>query len=387
MEKKAEGGKAMRRIICMCAVMLAVLWACNACGEGWIVDESGEDDAFSQWGTIVQDSDGETGTLTLSFVGDCSIGGKPDARGAEGTYTVTVDEKGYDWPFSLVRPYLIRDDFTFANNEVVFTRRTSHQDKNTVLGALPQYARVYLTSGIDAVNTANNHCMDYFTAGYQDTLAVLDELPLPHFGTLYPGTRQEQDQLGIFEAKGVTIGAAGFSYPQSEDLPAIQQRIRKLKSEGCDLVIVSLHWGRELLTAPKNWQITLAQQVIDAGADVIWGHHPHILQQVQFYRGKPIFYSTGNFTFGAMQQVDPDTGIFQLRYELGENGPQLRRFSVIPCRTQGKGDYRPYPLTDEEEKRAMLKKLIYPRAVSGMENLPASFAESGAVDIVNGQLQ
>ena len=114
--------------------------------------------------------------------------------------------------------------------------------------------------------------------------------------------------------------------------------------------------------------------------------HPHILQQVQFYQGKPIFYSTGNFTFGSIKALDPDTGIFQLRYDLTADGPVLVNFSVIPCRTQGKGDFRPYPLTDPDEKAAMLKKLIYPREIGGMVNLPAAFAQTGSVDIVNGEL-
>ena len=326
-------------------------------------------------------------TLTLSFIGDCSIGELPSAAGKEGSYTATVDEKGLDWPFSLVREFLDNDDFTFANSEVNFTSRTKHQDKKTNLKAPAEYARVYLHSGVDAVNTANNHAMDFFDGGYQDTIAALDSYSIPHFGTLYPGTKRAQDRLGVYEVKGVKIGAVGFSYPQDSDVKKIVSRMDSLREQGCDLVIVSLHWGREVQDTPQSWQFSYARKLIDAGADVIWGHHPHILQQVQFYQGKPIFYSTGNFTFGSMSKVDPDTGIFQLRYEVGENGEiELRNFTVIPCRTQGKGDFRAYPLTDPEEKKIMLKKLIYKKNVKNMQNLPASFAETGSVDLVNGLL-
>ena len=325
-------------------------------------------------------------TLTLSFVGDCSIGEIVSSSGKAGSYTATVDEKGLDWPFSLVREYLDTDDFTFANSEVVFTDRTRHADKKTNLRSAPAYARVYLHSGVDAVNTANNHAMDFFDAGYNDTIAALDQYGIPHFGTLYPGTKRAQDRLGIYEVKGIKIGALGFSYPQDSDLKRIAKRIEDLKSQGCDLVIASLHWGREVQSSPQTWQFTYAKDVLDAGADVIWGHHPHILQQVQFYQGKPIFFSTGNFTFGSMSSVDPDTGIFQLRYQLTDEGPELENFTVIPCRTQGKGDFRPYPLTDPDEKKAMLKKLIYKKNVKGMQNLPASFAETGSIDLVNGLL-
>ena len=325
-------------------------------------------------------------TLTLSFIGDCSIGEMADSSGKAGSYTATVDEKGLDWPFSLVREYLETDDFTFANSEVVFTSRNRHQEKKTNLKAAAPYARVFLHSGVDAVNTANNHAMDFFAEGYQDTLNALDEYEIPNFGTLYPDTSRAQDRLGVYEAKGVRIGAVGFSYPQDTDLKKIAARIETLRSQGCQLVIVSLHWGREVQNTPQSWQFTYAQKVIDAGADVIWGHHPHILQQVQFYHGKPVFYSTGNFTFGSMSRVDPDTGIFQLRYQVTDSGIQLENFTVIPCRTQGKGDYRPYPLTDPDEKAAMLKKLIYKKKVADMQNLPPAFAETGSIDLEDGYI-
>ena len=325
-------------------------------------------------------------TLTLSFIGDCSIGELPTSAGKAGSYTATIDENGFDWPFSLVRDYLENDDFTFANNEVNFTSRTKHQDKKTNLKAPAQYAQAYLHSGVDAVNTANNHAMDFYDGGYTDTIAALDNYEIPHFGTLYPGTQRAQDRLGIYEVKGIRLGAVGFSYPQDSDVKKISARIEELKTAGCNLVIVSLHWGREVQDTPQSWQFSYARKLIDAGADVIWGHHPHILQQVQFYNGKPIFYSTGNFTFGSMSNVDPDTGIFQLRYALTDAGPVLENFTVIPCRTQGKGDFRAYPLTDPEEKRTMLKKLIYKKNVKNMQNLPASFAETGSIDLVNGFL-
>ncbi len=374
----------MKRIAALAALICLMLTAGYVRAEGWIVDESLEDDAEGASEVVRTISDPYE--LNLSFVGDCSIGGLPASRGRPGTYTAVVDEKGPAWPFSLVRYYLDNDDLTFANSEVVFTNATRYQSKRTVLGAPPEYAKVYLHSGIDILNTANNHCMDYYAQGYRDTLQTLDALGIPHFGTLYPGTKQEQDRLETVEIKGVRIGAVGFSYPQTADLPLIGERIKKLRGAGCDLVIVSLHWGREVSSSPKGWQITMAQRVIELGADVIWGHHPHILQQVMFCQGKPVFFSTGNFTFGAMQDVDPDTGIFQLKYSLRSGKPELVRFSVVPCRTQGKGDFRPMPLTQEKEKQKMLKKLIYTKPADGMRNLPADFAKTGVIDLVNGDL-
>lgn len=323
--------------------------------------------------------------LTLSFIGDCSMGEMPAQKGKKGSYTRVLDEKGYDWPFSLVRHILENDDFTFANNEVIYSTRKKHADKKTNLIAAPEYAAVYLHTGVNAVNTANNHAMDFFLEGYDDTLSALDSFGIPHFGTLYPGTKRERDHLGVYEVKGVKIGAVGFSYPQDSDLDKISQRIEALRSEGCDLVIVSLHWGREVQFIPESWQFTYAKKVIDMGADMIWGHHPHVLQIVQFYKGKPILYSTGNFTFGSMSDVDRNTGIFQLTYQLdGNNTPSLYSFSVLPCTTQGKGDFRPMLLTEEADKEKMLKMLIYKKEKKGLENLPAGFAQTGIV-YLNGE--
>ena len=325
-------------------------------------------------------------TVTLSFVGDCSIGERVESAELPGNYTLTLAEKGYEWPFSLVRDCLEADDFTFANNEVVFTARKNHLDKRTNLKGPGENAQAYLYSGIDAVNTANNHAMDFYLEGYDDTLTALDTYGINHFGTLYPDTNRERDYLGIYDVGDLRIGVMGFSYPQDSDIDRISMRAQALRGAGCALVIVSLHWGREVSDTPENWQFSYARKVIDAGADVLWGHGPHILQQVQFYQGKPIFYSTGNFTFGSMSAVDPDTGIFQLRYEVTEGMPQLVNFTVIPCRTQGHADFRPYPLTDADERRRLLTKLIYRRWVDGMQNLPASFADTGSVDLQNGFL-
>lgn len=319
-------------------------------------------------------------TLTLSFVGDCSIGEAIQQRNQEGGYTWMLDQQGYEWPFSLVREYLDNDDFTFANLEVVFTERTKHADKAWPLVAYPRYAQTLLHSGIDAVNTVNNHCFDYTIDGYTDSMAVLDALPISHFGSVYIGGRYEQDVLLTAEVKGIRIGALGFSYPQESDLKLIEKRIQKLREAGCELVIVSLHWGKETSPKVESAQFSYARKVIDMGADILWGHHAHVIQPIQFYHGGVIFYNTGNFTFGTMSSsVDRDTAIFQLEYALSEQDAELSQLRIIPCRTTGKGDYRPYELTDAAERETVFRKLVHPKDVANMQNPPASFLVSGIV--------
>ena len=321
-------------------------------------------------------------TLTLSFIGDCSIGEAIQYKGNENGYTWMLDQNGYDWPFSLVREYLDNDDFTFANLEVVLTSRTRHTDKMFPLVAEPKYGEVLLHSGIDAVNTVNNHCFDYYVEGYQDTIATLNALPMQHFGSVYVGGKYAQDVLLETEVKGVKIGALGFTYPQESDIKLIKNRIETLRANGCEIIIASMHWGQETHATQNSWQMKLARQIIDAGADVVWGHHPHVLQPVQFYNGGIIMYSTGNFTFGTMSSsVDRDTGIFQISFDLTQEGPQMAQFKVIPCTTTGSGDYRPYEFTEDTDRQRVFKKLVYTRNVNNMQNLPESFKETGVVKI------
>lgn len=322
-------------------------------------------------------------TLTLSFIGDCSIGDATQSRSQATSLTNTVKNNGYGWLFSTVSDYLKNDDYTFANLEVSFTtkdRLKSSKSYNMI--APPEHVQILLESGIDVVNTVNNHCMDFTSVGYQDTLSVLDNAQFNHFGTVYPGQKNGSDILGIAEVKGIKIGMIGFSYPADSDQQRIKSRIETLRNDGCDLVVVSLHWGRETHMTSESWQYAYAKKIIDAGADVIWGHHPHVVQPIMFYHGKPIFFSTGNFIFGTMSKVDPSTGIFQLNYELDDtSGIILRSLRVISCQTTGKGDYRPQVLTDDAEKAACLKKLVSKKNITGMVNLPSDFINTGLVTL------
>ena len=329
----------------------------------------------------------EKSGVILSLIGDCSIGDSIQYRGSETSYDTAIRKNGYEWPFSLVRDYLLGDDLTAANLEVVFTNRQNHTDKLYNLCADPAHVQALTAGGIDMVNTVNNHCMDFWESGYLDTLRTLEQAGIRYFGSIYPGREEGHDDLGVADADGIRFGFVGFSYPQDADVKRIAARIQRLKEqEGCDIVIVSLHWGRETFMTPEPWQLTYAKQVIDAGADVIWGHHPHVIQPIQFYQGKPIFYSTGNFTFGTMSKVDPSTGIFQLTYEKTDGGIQLSELRVIPCETQGSPDYRPFELTDPAERQQVFGKLTFKREYNNCQNPPASFLETGIIRFENGQM-
>lgn len=327
-----------------------------------------------------------TDSATISFVGDCSIGDSIQYKKAVSSYHTCIDQNGYDWPFSLVKDVLAADDLTVANLEVVFTARTQHTDKMYNLVADADHVAVLNAGSIELVNTVNNHSMDFGRAGYQDSLATLEAAGVDSFGSIYAGREDGYDQLGVRDVNGIRFGFIGFSYPQEADQKRIADRIATLREQGCDVVVVSLHWGRETHPTPTTGQMTYAKKILDAGADMIWGHHPHVLQPIQYYGGKPILYSTGNFTFGTMSNVDPATGIFQLTYQKEEGRVQLTELSVVPCQTQRSPDFRPFILTEEAQRRAVFGKLVLKKEYKGFENPPASFLETGVIRLENGQL-
>ena len=322
--------------------------------------------------------------IVLSFIGDLSIGDATQSRASEASLTNVIKKNGYGWPFSLVADYLKNDDYTFGNLEVLFTEKENlKSSKKFNLIGRPEFVNVLLEGGIDVVNTVNNHCFDFTEKGYQDTLDVLDQAGLNHFGTIYPGMPKESDILGVADIRGIKVGMIGLTYPHDDaiHLKRIENRINKLKIEyGCQLIICSFHWGREEhMNYIWSWQFSLARKAIDAGADVIWGHHPHVLQPVFFYKGKPVMFSTGNFIFGTMGKVNPATGIFQLHYDISSGEPILSELSVVPCETGVRGDYRPFELEDEKARQTCWGYLINKKKVAKMDNLPASFADTGRV--------
>ncbi len=319
-------------------------------------------------------------TALLSFIGDCSIGDAYNSIGAKRSFHSVVDREGYSWPFSLVKDYLSSDDLTIANLEVVLTERNQHKDIRHPLRAAPDHVNILLEGSIEVVNTVNNHCMDYTLNGYRDSLAILDKAEIAHFGSVSYGKSNGFDDLLVRDVNGIRFGFVGMTYPQSQDIKNLIKRVQKLKEEdGCDIVIVSLHWGRETYLTQSAGQVSMARQLIDGGADVIYGHHPHVLQPMTFYQGKPIMFSTGNFIFGTMSSVDPHTGIFRFTYRKSENGVLLSGIEVIPCQTSGSGDYRPYELTDETARKKTFRILTARKAPAKCINPPESFLESGKI--------
>lgn len=310
--------------------------------------------------------------LILSLVGDCTIGEQEQWRGYDYSFTGRMKDLGMEYPFSGLYSIFSQDDMTLANCENVFTERKKHADKKTNLRATPEWAQVLALGSVEVVNRANNHMGDYLDIGIEHTKEALDDVGVAHFG---------QGDLCVYEVKGIKIGMTGYTYPHREKIDRAERDIATLREMGCDLVIVSMHWGKELSYDINSEQRKLGPALIDAGADVVYGHGPHVLQPIEIYNGKPIFYSLANFVFGAdVNPKDADTVAISLEYDLSGDTPALAKLTAIPCKMHNNRDYRPYILEEAADRARVFKKLVFTKKNTPDSNLPEAFLETGIVD-------
>ncbi len=240
--------------------------------------------------------------LTIAAVGDLMLGGRTEPF---------LNDFGPGYPFVEVMPVLGKADIVVGNLESpVSTRGIAVENKKFTLRAGPIAAAALKQAGFRVVTLANNHMMDFGPLALEDTLANLGEN-----GILSAGAGMDLVDArtpAIVKIKGRTIAFLAYSltFPleffASAGRPGtapgyadfVKADIEKIRPHA-DLVVVSFHWGAELLTAAKDYQIELGHQAIDWGADLVLGSHPHVLQELEVYKGRLIAYSLGNFVFGS----------------------------------------------------------------------------------------
>lgn len=242
------------------------------------------------------------GEITIGAVGDLYLGGRTEPF---------LDKNGPDYPFRKVRPVLRLADIIVGNLESpISVRGSAVENKKFTLRAGPIAARALKSAGIRVVTLANNHAMDFGPLALQDTLTALSEN-----GILYTGAGMDLADArapAIVKVKNRTLAFLSYSLTFPLDFFASPKRpgtapgyaefvksdIEKVRGTA-DLVIVSFHWGAELMQSAKDYQVKLGRQAIDWGADLVLGHHPHVLQDIELYKGRLIVYSLGNFVFGS----------------------------------------------------------------------------------------
>lgn len=256
----------------------------------------------------------------LSFVGDNVLG---DYKGSSGaTFNAKFEEVGGDLGyFSLgVREVLQADDLSIGNMEGVLSDKPLKNafDKPFSFKGASKYAKILTTAGFEAMNIANNHSRDYGKQGFEDTITHLRAQHLAVFG---------EGIVHIYEVNGIKIGLAGHRGWNLGIKPQVAREIKALRDQGAELVIFTFHWGEERQHYPNAAQRELAHFTIDSGADMVIGHHPHVLQGVETYKGKKIVYSLGNFIYGgAKNPADKDSMIYQTRFIRLDSARKRREF-------------------------------------------------------------
>ena len=326
---------------------------------------------------IVKEQETNNETITISMVGDIFM---------DGSIRGLIDRNGTDYPWEMVKEYFQKDDLSIGNLETsITTRGEKWEDKLYNFRSDPKNLSAMKDAGLDVVNLANNHTLDYGYEGFIDILDYLDRYGIKRIG----GGRNKEEALkgAIVEIKGVKIGLLGFSrvvphvdwYATSKrpgivgaydvHINQVIDRVVEMKKD-VDILILSIHWGEEGSSIPRQKEIDLARKLIDNGVDIIMGHHPHVLQGIEIYKGRPIFYSLGNFIFSSKSDITRETMIAQVVLK----DKIIDKIHIIPCTIE---NGRPIPVSKEN----LVEKLGYIKNIS--EAFNTRIDNSGIIEIVN----
>lgn len=324
-----------------------------------VIQETQQED-----GTIVQElvekpiyeADGSV-LITLTATGDFTIGG--DSRKSADIFEDELKKQGGDINFTMrnVRDILLDDDLTIVNFEGTLTDSTyvpaNKRENQFLFSAPPSYVSMLSDNGIEAVSLENNHIMDHGEEAYVDTQNALDGAGI---------SWSNSTTLGVIEVKGVQIAMLSYlCIDRYESLwNKVPEDIAAAKAQ-YPIVIVSFHWGNEKDYAPTNNQIKMGRLAVDAGADLVLGHHSHRLNPIEQYKGVYICYSLGNFCFsGNNKPADMTSFMFQTRFRVRDGEVSNEGFRIIPIRissTKEYNDFAPTPLTDDTSIDSVLTTL------------------------------
>lgn len=295
-------------------------------------------------------------TITISAAGDCTLGtdeGFNYKRSFKGKYDAVQDPAYF---FQNVQPVFAQDDLTIVNMEGTLTEETTREPKQFAFKGDAEYAKILTAGAVEAANLANNHSFDYGKKSYEDTITALEAEGISSFG---------YERTAVMDIKGVKVGLAGV-YELAEHIDCKQDlldNIASLKEQGAQIIIVSFHWGQEKENVPSDVQVELAHAAVDNGADLVLGHHPHVLQGIEEYKGKNIVYSLGNFCFGGNSAPsDMDTMIFQQTFIVKDGKLQEDNVTnILPCKIssayeEGYNNYQPI-LAEGEQKEKIFERL------------------------------
>ena len=294
----------------------------------------------------------ENGTrlITATFAGDFTIGG--DSRKRTNIFEDELKKQDGDINFTMrnVRDILMEDDLTLINFEGTLTNSThvpdNKRENQFLFSAPPEYVSILTDNGVEAVALENNHVMDHGEEVYQETQQTLTDA-----GIVWSNA----ETVGEITVKGVKIGMLSYQTFDRYDTLFTQVPLDVAEAKArYDLVIVSFHWGNEKDYAPNKNQQKMGKLAIDAGADLVVGHHSHRINPIEEYKGKYIVYSLGNFCFaGNSKPSDMSSFLFQMRWRVHENTITQEGWRIIPIRISSRSDYNDFAPTVLEKATAI----------------------------------
>ena len=296
--------------------------------------------------------------LKLTFTGDFTIGDNLQSKGKSIFEKELEKMKGdLNFPFRNFKDILLKDDLTVINFEGTLTtkgRNQSKLDNQFLFRADPAYAAMLVPNGVECVSLENNHVLDMGEDGLAETKQNLVDAGVSYYC--------EAEPL-VFTLKGVKMGMLAYqTFDQYDRLfPKVPEDIKALKDQGCEVVIVSFHWGAELDYAPNDNQQKMGKLAIDSGADLVVGHHSHRINPIEEHNGKYIVYSLGNFSFaGNAKPDDMSTFVFQTKLRVKDGAAANEGFIIIPARISSNSKYNdfiPTPYTKQENIESVLSVL------------------------------
>lgn len=320
--------------------------------KGQAMTLEGEDIPVSTVVETQEVAEPQVTTITISATGDVTLGThqEQDYYASFRQVYDQVEDEGYF--FQNVQDIFGTDDCTIVNLEGNFTYSENYNgDRTYYIKGDPEYARLLTYGSIEVATMANNHRLDFGEEGSRDTVNALEAEGIAY---------AYDSKVVVYETKGIRIGVVAVNEigwgAGVESL--LQDGIAKLREQDVDLILTCCHWGIERENYPEDYQKKLGRKCIDWGADLVIGHHPHVIQGIEEYQGKFIIYSLGNFCFGANRNpVDKDCMIFQQTFTFVDGVKQEDKdIQVIPCSVSSVSDrnnFQPTPAQGDEAIRIL----------------------------------
>ena len=272
------------------------------------------------------------GEVVINAVGDIMLAGKGSA---------TFSRRGYDYPFAGTSSILKNGDITVGNLEAPLAQTgREFKEKKFRFKTDPRAAAALKRAGFSILTLANNHILDFGSSGLRETLHHLDRQGIFHSGA--GETLAEARREALVTSSGVKIAFLAYSLTFPSEFyagdgragtapgyhPYYLEDIARARGVA-DYVVVSFHWGEEKAILPKSYQVNAAHRAVDAGADLVLGHHPHVLQGIERYKNAVIFYSLGNFAFGSLSSSADRSVIARITLDNGVKEVELIPLNVL----------------------------------------------------------